>query len=228
MKEQESDSVELPGVPPIDRLGGWDSTVELPKRRVSLPIEMRIARNREAMLWFWVFGAVPFTFLILLVLWIDVETFVSYGYCTSKNGARHTGLGCIPILLIIALALSFLLGGLCRFTDAIIVARNAKAYRAPHVRVDRDAFWHVQLTEPLRFENVLEITDDYGEICLNCATPPKLAFWSWSNRRLWSGKDTKFYFLPVLLAPSLLLPKSNSELLDTITFLVKEHRLPKV
>jgi hypothetical protein len=226
MTEQVTDFIQIPGVPPSDRWGGWDSTVELPKRRVNLPIEMRVARNREAILWFGVFVAVPFTFLVFLVLWMDIETFASYGYCASKNAAHHTGVGCIPNFLIIAIFLSFLLHGFYRIADAIILARNSKVYEAPHIRIDKNTSWHFQLAEPIRFEDVAEIVDHYGEVCVKCVAAPKLAFWNWSNRGLWSGKNAKFYFPPTLFAPSFWVPRPNSELIDAIIFLAKDHRRP--
>jgi hypothetical protein len=210
MTETPTDFVDIPGAPPV-KWDGWDSTVPLPTRRIPLPIQMRMSR-RLGFGWLLMIFCTFVAALLLLGLYTEATAYFSGQLCLGKHGVPSRGncafsaIFCLAVLLIV-------LAAIMRAVSFIALGRHIRKSPIP-LEIKRGTFWHFQLHEPLPFENIVEVTafklrGEIDTIALRCRTPPRLAFWTFSNRLLWSKKEAIFYFVPLAFSPTTL-PQGQS------------------
>jgi hypothetical protein len=150
--------------------------------------------------------------LLLLGLYTEATAYFSGQLCLGKHGVPSRGncafsaIFCLAVLLIV-------LAAIMRAVSFIALGRHIRKSPIP-LEIKRGTFWHFQLHEPLPFENIVEVTafklrGEIDTIALRCRTPPRLAFWTFSNRLLWSKKEAIFYFVPLAFSPTTL-PQGQS------------------
>jgi hypothetical protein len=211
MNETPTDFVDIPGMPPI-KWDGWDSTKPVSTRRIQLPIQMRISR-RVGFGWLLLALCAFAAALFLLGLYTEAAAYFRGQLCLGKHGVSSHG-NCAFSAFACLAGLLFLLIAIARAVGFITLGRRIRKSAGIQLEIKRETFWHFQLYEPLPFENIVEVTasklrNEIDTIALRCRTPPRLAFWSFSNRLLWSRKDAVFYFVAVAFSPATL-PQGKS------------------
>jgi hypothetical protein len=220
-----TDFVDIVGMPLV-KWDGWDSTVPLPTRRIQLPIQMQISR-RVGFAWplliFCIFAAA----LLLFGLSTEASAFFRGQICLGKHSVSSRG-NCAFSAVLCLTGLLFVLAAVMRAVSFIALGRHIRKSPSIQLEIKRETFWHFQLCESLPFESIVEVTafklrGEIDTIALRCRTPPRLAFWTFSNRLLWSRKDAIFYFVAVAFSPASL-PQGQSNyavLFDVIKALTK-------
>jgi hypothetical protein len=222
MTETPTDFVDIPGMPAV----AWDSTLPPPTRRIQLPIQMRLSR-RVRFAWLWMILCISVAAILLTGLSIEATAYFRGELCLGKHGVSSRAECGFSASLCLA-CLLFVLFVIMRVAGYIALGRHIHKSPSFQLDVKRETFWHFQLCEPLPFEDIVEVTavkmrGDIDSIALRCRIPPRLAFWTFSNRLLWSGKDATFTFVPGAFLPATL-PKGNltyAVLLDVINALTK-------
>ncbi|MCQ4189238.1 hypothetical protein [Methylocystis suflitae] len=189
LSEGKTGFLELPGLPVKNRWGSWDPTIVLPKRCVALPIERRLQENWWASIIFFLFlSAIFLAFAVL-----DYTTYQSHGWCAAKYG-RLYGSECIYHAGIMSCLAAWAL--MCCLMDwrKTALLRLAASVRGAHLIISHDAFWHIQLEEPIRFSDMAEVRRSNGEFIVDCHSPPKMNARFIPRRLLWRDSPTGFRF----------------------------------
>jgi hypothetical protein len=196
--------------------------------RISIPIERTRLYLKVIMITFLIFTSGLIMFVFLAPILYSHITSVVGSVCTTRGGKFISGYVCaMPwcwgLLLTGAV---ILVSGLSCFGYALEYRRVGRS-PGPHLRVTQDSFWCQQLTEPIRFADVLDANFDRSPsplarsstqaVTFTLRRPPALAYGKGEKVMTWRGEFPCFRF-------STLAYSDNEGLAQAIGFLVERYK----